>query len=111
MADVWVWVEQVKRRTVQYLSRQSQCARDMQTVPQQRGHQETTPHGWVETQNEMAMTGTTKTTDPITQNELRTLFGESIPIEAIKLIFDAPDERTIGELRRQLREMARDREI
>lgn len=35
------------------------------------------------------------------------MFGESMPIEAIKLLWSAPDEKTIGEIRSELREIAK----
>jgi hypothetical protein len=40
---------------------------------------------------------------PITQEELRTLFGDNMPIEAVTLIFDTADNMT---LRARLRELA-----
>lgn len=46
---------------------------------------------------------------PITQKGMIEMFGESMPIEAVNLVFDAPPEMTCGELRRQLRAMAASR--
>lgn len=44
---------------------------------------------------------------PITPAEMVEMFGESMPIEAIKLLWSAPDEKTIGEIRSELREIAK----
>jgi hypothetical protein len=42
----------------------------------------------------------------ITQAELRELFGEAIPIEVVDLLWNVPDEKTISQLRAELREKA-----
>jgi len=42
----------------------------------------------------------------ITQTELRKLFGDEIPIEAMNLIFNSPDTMTVGEVRTKLRKIA-----
>lgn len=42
----------------------------------------------------------------ITQDELRELFGETIPIEVISLLWSSPPEMAIGEVREKVREMA-----
>lgn len=49
------------------------------------------------------------TADPqakITQQELVDMFGSQMPIEAVDLLWNAPDEMTIGEARAKLREIA-----
>lgn len=43
---------------------------------------------------------------PITQAELIDMFGEAMPIEAWNLIADEPGDRTIGQVRAKLREIA-----
>lgn len=43
---------------------------------------------------------------PITQAEMIELFGETMPIEAVKLAWEAPSEMTLGEIRAKLRQMA-----
>lgn len=45
-------------------------------------------------------------TDKITQDEMVEMFGQSMPVEAVSLLFDAPPEMTIGEIRAKLRTMA-----
>lgn len=44
--------------------------------------------------------------EKITQEELVELFGESIPMEAVQVLFDAPDEWTIGMVRAEVRRIA-----
>lgn len=44
--------------------------------------------------------------EPITMEELKELFGDMMPIEAAKLLWEAPDDWTIGMVRAKLREMA-----
>lgn len=44
---------------------------------------------------------------PINQKEMVEMFGEEIPIEAASLLFASPDDMTIGEVRRQLRDIAK----
>jgi hypothetical protein len=43
---------------------------------------------------------------PITQKEMIELFGEAMPIEAVNLIWNGPDDMTVGECRAKLREIA-----
>ena len=47
--------------------------------------------------------------DRITREEMIEMFGEPMPMVALKLLWDAPDTKTIGELRAELREIARRR--
>ncbi len=42
---------------------------------------------------------------PITQAEMMELFGATMPIEAVTLIWESPPEMTIGEVRAKLRTM------
>lgn len=43
----------------------------------------------------------------LTQDELGKMFGDTIPIEAVNLIFvEAPDTMTMGQMREKLRAMA-----
>lgn len=44
---------------------------------------------------------------PITREEMITLFGEEIPMEAVALIWNEPEGMTIGQIRAKLREIAR----
>lgn len=46
------------------------------------------------------------TTDKITREEMIELFGEEMPIEAVKLLFNSDDSLTIGDIRAQLRDIA-----
>lgn len=46
--------------------------------------------------------------EPITLAEMVELFGETMPIEAVALLQKAPDGMTIGELRDELRRIAKD---
>lgn len=43
----------------------------------------------------------------ITQQELDSLFGDEIPMEAVQLLFSAPDDMPIPVLREKLTELAR----
>jgi hypothetical protein len=43
---------------------------------------------------------------PIDKAEMIELFGESIPMEAVALLWNSPDEKTLGELRAELRAIA-----
>jgi len=43
----------------------------------------------------------------ITQSELIELFGETMPMEAVKVIFEAPDAWTVGMVREEIRRIAR----
>lgn len=45
-------------------------------------------------------------TDKITREEMRELFGEDCPVEAVQLMFEATPDTTVAELRAQLRELA-----
>lgn len=44
--------------------------------------------------------------EPITQKEMIELFGSEMPIEAVSLLYDCPDDWTIADVRRKLREIA-----
>ncbi len=46
---------------------------------------------------------------PITQAELIEMFGDGMPWEAWALLDKSPDEMTIGEMRSELRRMAREK--
>lgn len=58
------------------------------------------------------MSEKTETTDPeqkpITSDDLREWFGERMPVEVISLLWDAPGNMTIGEVRAAVRKMARE---
>ena len=43
--------------------------------------------------------------DKITQKEMIELFGETMPIEAANLLFEAPDGWTVGQVRAKLRSL------
>lgn len=45
-------------------------------------------------------------TDRISAAEMVALFGEEMPIKAVNLLWNAPDDWTIGELRDHLRQIA-----
>lgn len=48
-------------------------------------------------------------TDPerkISQDELWEMFGDSIPMEAISIVWAGPDDKTIGQCRAELRALA-----
>ncbi len=45
------------------------------------------------------------TSSPITQQEMVSMFGQSMPIEAVTLLWKAPDTMTVGEIRAKLRQM------
>lgn len=45
--------------------------------------------------------------DKITQAEMIEMFGEAMPIEAVNLVFDSPDGMSIGEMRAELRRIAK----
>ena len=45
--------------------------------------------------------------DKITQEEMVEMFGESMPMEAVTLVWRAPDDMTAGEIRAELRRIAR----
>jgi hypothetical protein len=51
----------------------------------------------------------TSESDKISSDEMIKLFGETMPIEAISLLWNSPGEVTIGEVRARLRQMARSR--
>ena len=46
-------------------------------------------------------------TDKITRQEMIGMFGTDMPAEAINLMWDSPDTKTLGELRAELRQIAR----
>lgn len=46
------------------------------------------------------------TEEKITTEELKDLFGVSIPMDVIRVLFDNPDAMTIGEARQKIRAMA-----
>lgn len=48
-------------------------------------------------------------TTPILQEELVEMFGDSMPMEAVTLLFGSPPEMTVGEIRATLRKIARER--
>ncbi len=49
------------------------------------------------------------TTGPITREEMMELFGDYMPIEAVSLVWDAPGDMTLGEIRSELRKLAKAR--
>lgn len=56
--------------------------------------------------------GSTRPTDDtsrISAEEMIELFGETMPIEAVQLLWSAGDDKTVGELRAELRQIARKR--
>lgn len=44
--------------------------------------------------------------EKLTQDELAALFGDTIPIEAVNLIWSSPPEMTVGQIREKLAQMA-----
>ena len=46
------------------------------------------------------------TQDKISQKELKEMFGDTIPMEAVQLVWGASDDETIGEVRAKLRKFA-----
>lgn len=48
-------------------------------------------------------------TDKITREEMIEMFGEMMPIEAVSLLWEAPGEMTLGEMRAELRRIAAQR--
>jgi hypothetical protein len=42
----------------------------------------------------------------ITQEEMTELFGNSMPMEAVNLLFNSPGDKTVGEIRDKLRAIA-----
>lgn len=42
----------------------------------------------------------------ITQCELRDLFGETIPMEVVAVLWNSPPEMTLGEVREKIRDLA-----
>lgn len=46
---------------------------------------------------------------PISKEEMFEMFGETMPPEAVELLFSAPDTMTVGKIRAALRELADDR--
>lgn len=49
-------------------------------------------------------------TGPITNEEMIQLFGETMPMEAVDLLWNASVDKTVGELRHELREIAAKRQ-
>jgi hypothetical protein len=45
-------------------------------------------------------------TDPITKDEMMELFGEALPMEAVQLLWNTPPNKTVGDLRAELRAVA-----
>lgn len=45
--------------------------------------------------------------DKITRDELWGMFGDELPMEAVNLIWNAPAEKTVREVREELREMGK----
>lgn len=48
-------------------------------------------------------------TDKITKEEMMKMFGETMPIEAVNLIWNSPGTKTIGAVRAELRHIAEKR--
>lgn len=48
---------------------------------------------------------------PISKAEMIEMFGSETPIEAVKLVFETSDDMRIGEIRSQLREIARQKRM
>jgi hypothetical protein len=44
--------------------------------------------------------------DKITQQEMIEMFGETMPLEAATLVWEAPDGMTVGDVRKKLRKIA-----
>ena len=44
--------------------------------------------------------------EPITQEEMAKLFGETMPMAAVKLLWESPGTMTVGEVRAELRRIA-----
>lgn len=59
--------------------------------------------------SEASVTVPTGDQRPITQAEMIQLFGDAMPMEAIALFWESPDEMTFGELRAKLRSIAHTR--
>lgn len=47
---------------------------------------------------------------PITQEEMIELFGSEMPMEAVRLVYEAPDDWTCRDVRMRLREIAEERQ-
>jgi len=47
--------------------------------------------------------------DKITAEEMRTVFGTDMPIEAVKLLWETPDDWTVGQVRAELRRIMEER--
>ena len=45
--------------------------------------------------------------EKISQEEMQQMFGSRMPIEAVSLLYNAPDGMTVGELRDELRRIAK----
>lgn len=48
---------------------------------------------------------------PITQEEMQQLFGETLPMEAVALLWSEPGNTTFGQMRAKLREIAANRKV
>ena len=44
---------------------------------------------------------------PITSDDLAAWFGDQMPAEVARIVFDAPAEWTVGRVRREIRKLAR----
>lgn len=44
--------------------------------------------------------------EPLTQKEIQEIFGDEIPIEAVELLFSAPGDMKVAELREKMNEIA-----
>lgn len=45
-------------------------------------------------------------TDKISREEMIEMFGTHMPIQAVSLLWDSDDTKTIGDIRKELRQMA-----
>jgi hypothetical protein len=59
--------------------------------------------------NPLCETGCIRLSAPITKEEMVEMFGEEMPREAVNLVWDSPGEMTVGEIRTELRRIARQR--
>jgi hypothetical protein len=50
-------------------------------------------------------------TAKISHDEMISMFGQAMPLEAVTLLFNSPHEKTIGEIRAELRKIAKTRRI
>lgn len=54
----------------------------------------------------MTVSGETVETAKYSQGELLRLFGDRMPVEVVNLLFDAPGDMTLGQIRERIAEMA-----